>query len=29
LRHICGLVDDLIAAHVDCLPGWITGKKAA
>lgn len=29
LRQIRSLVDDLIAAHGDWLPGWITGKKAA
>ena len=29
LRQIRALVDDLIAAHGDWLPGWITGKKAA
>jgi alpha-galactosidase len=29
LRQIRALVDDLIAAHGDWLPGWITGRKAA
>lgn len=29
LRQIRALVDDLIAAHADWLPGWITGRKAA
>ena len=29
LRQIRALVDDLIVAHGDWLPGWITGKKAA
>ena len=29
LRQIRALVDDLIAAHGDWLPGWITGKRAA
>ena len=29
LRQIRTLVDDLIAAHGDWLPRWITGKKAA
>jgi alpha-galactosidase len=29
LRQIRALVDDLIAAHGDWLPGWISGKKAA
>lgn len=29
LRQIRALVDDLIMAHGDWLPGWITGKKAA
>lgn len=29
LRQIRALVDDLITAHGDWLPGWITGKKAA
>jgi alpha-galactosidase len=29
LRQIRALVDDLIAAHGEWLPGWITGKKAA
>lgn len=29
LRQIRSLVDDLIAAHGDWLPGWITGRKAA
>lgn len=29
LRQIRALVDDLIVAHGDWLPGWITGKRAA
>jgi alpha-galactosidase len=29
LRQIRALVDDLIAAHGDWLPGWISGRKAA
>ena len=29
LRQIRALVDDLLAAHGDWMPGWITGKKAA
>ena len=29
LRQIRALVDDLIVAHGDWLPGWITDKKAA
>ena len=29
LRQIRALVDDLIVAHADWLPGWITGRKAA
>lgn len=29
LRQIRALVDDLIAAHGDWMPAWITGKKAA
>ncbi len=29
LRQIRALVDDLIVAHGDWLPDWITGKKAA
>lgn len=29
LRQIRALMDDLIAAHGDWLPGWITGRKAA
>lgn len=29
LRQIRALVDDLITAHGDWLPGWITGKRAA
>ena len=29
LRQIRALVDDLISAHGDWLPGWITGRKAA
>ena len=29
LRQIHALVDELIAAHGDWLPGWITGRKAA
>lgn len=29
LRQIRALVDDLIAAHGDWLPGWLSGKKAA
>ncbi len=29
LRQIRALVDDLIDAHGDWLPGWVTGKKAA
>ncbi len=29
LRQIKAMVDDLITAHGDWLPGWISGKKAA
>ena len=29
LRQIRALVDDLIAAHGDWLPGWLTGRRAA
>lgn len=29
LRQIHALVDDLLVAHGDWMPGWITGKKAA
>ena len=29
LRQIRALVDDLIVAHGDWLPGWITARKAA
>ena len=29
LRQIRALMDDLIAAHSDWLPGWLTGRKAA
>lgn len=29
LRQIRALIDNLIAAHGDWLPGWLTGRKAA